>query len=69
MEKLILPCGRYIPQLAGDTEARVQAMESYLARLGEELEVLLGETARALDDLRSAQNRPETDRGNQGGGV
>ena len=69
MEKLILPCGRYIPRLAGDTEARVQAMESYLARLGEELEVLLGETAKALEDLRSVQKQPEMNRNNQGGGV
>ena len=56
MEKLILPCGRYIPQFAGDTETRVRAMEGYLARLSEELEVLLGETSKALDALQSAQN-------------
>ena len=56
MDKLILPCGRYIPQFSGDAEIRLRAMEAYLARLSEELEVLLGETAKALDALASAQN-------------
>ena len=48
MEKLILTCGRYLPPSAGDTEARIAAMESYLARLSEELEVLMGEMDRVL---------------------
>ena len=56
MDKLILPCGRYIPQFSGDAETRLRAMEAYLARLSEELEVLLGETAKALEALASAQN-------------
>ena len=56
MEKLILSCGRYIPQAAENTEARVRAMEAYLARLSEELEVLLGETAGAMDALQVMQS-------------
>lgn len=51
MEKLILTCGRYFPPSAGDTEARIAAMESYLARLSEELEVLMGEMDRVLTAL------------------
>ena len=42
MEKLILSCGRFAPQSGEDTEARVRAMESYLARMSEELEFLMG---------------------------
>ena len=56
MEKLILSCGRYIPQAAGNAEARVRAMEAYLARLSEELEVLLGETAGAIETLQAMQS-------------
>ena len=55
MEKLILSCGRYIPLGVGDSEARIRAMETYLARLSEEMEVLLAETARALDSVQAAQ--------------
>lgn len=51
MEKLILTCGRYIPSAAGDTDTRVAAMEAYLARLSEELEVLMGEMDRVLTAL------------------
>ena len=43
MEKLILKCGRYVPQAAGDTETRVRAVEAYLAVLTAELELLVGE--------------------------
>ena len=56
MEKLILPCGRFIPRFAGDAETRLLSMEAYLARLSEELEILLEETAKALDALQSVQN-------------
>ena len=69
MEKLILSCGRYIPQFTGDTETRMRTMEAYLARLSEELEVLLGEMAEALENLRSAQNSLAAMRNDQGGGV
>jgi hypothetical protein len=51
MEKLILTCGRYIPSAAGDADTRVAAMEAYLARLSEELEVLMGEMDRVLTAL------------------
>ena len=51
MEKLILTCGRYIPSAAGDADARVAAMEAYLARLSEELEILMGEMGRVLTAL------------------
>ena len=69
MEKLILSCGRYIPQFMGDTETRMRTMEAYLARLSEELEVLLGEMAEAPENLRSAQNSLAAMRNDQGGGV
>ena len=61
MEKLILTCGRYIPSAAGDADARVAAMEAYLARLSEELEVLMGEMDRvltALEGMLSAAASP-----------
>ena len=51
MEKLILKCGRYVPQAAGDTETRVRAVEAYLAVLTEELELLVGEMDKALETL------------------
>lgn len=51
MERLILTCGRYTPVTAGDTQARVKAMEAYLARLSEELEHLMGELSRMTDGL------------------
>ena len=56
MGKLILPCGRFIPRFAGDAETRLLSMEAYLARLSEELEILLEETAKDLGALQSAQN-------------
>lgn len=51
MERLILTCGRYAPVTAGDTQARVKAMEAYLARLSEELERLMEELSRMTDGL------------------
>lgn len=56
MEKLILSCGRYIPMSAGDSEIRIRALEAYLARLSEELEILLGETGRTLNALQAEQS-------------
>ena len=47
MEKLILTCGRFSPLRGGSTEARVAAMEAYLAKLGEEMEFLVAELGRA----------------------
>ena len=68
MEKLILSCGRFLPPSAGDSESRVNALEAYLARLSEELEILLGETGRMLEALQSAQ-AALTVRDNGEGGV
>lgn len=68
MEKLILTCGRFLPPSAGNSETRVKAMEAYLARLSEELEILLGETGRMLEALQSAQ-AALTVRDNGEGGV
>ena len=69
MEKLILTCGRYIPPSAGDSEIRVRAMEAYLARLSEELEILLGEAGRMLEALRSGQTASDVnDHSNSGEG-
>lgn len=69
MDKLILPCGRYIPRFAGDTEIRLRAMEAYLARLSEELEVLLGETTQALASLQAAQSSLASVNTNREGGA
>ena len=52
MEKLILTCGRFVPAAAVGTEARLKAAEDYLARLAEEMELLISEMGRALDELR-----------------
>lgn len=43
MEKLTLSCGRYAPQTGDTVEARVRAMENYLARLSEEMEFLVAQ--------------------------
>lgn len=48
MEKLILSCGRFIPA-SDETDARVKVLEDYLARLSEELELLLAEAGRELE--------------------
>ena len=68
MEKLILSCGRYIPLSAGDAESRVRAMESYLARMSEELEVLLGEMGSTLDKMETAQKYLTSVSANREGG-
>ena len=68
MEKLILSCGRYIPLSAGDAESRVRAMESYLARMSEELEVLLGEMDSTLDKMETAQKYLTSVSANREGG-
>ena len=52
MEKLILTCGRFVPAAAAGTEARLKAAEDYLARLAEEMELLISEMGHALDELR-----------------
>ena len=67
MEKLILSCGRYIPSAAGNVETRIRAMEAYLARLSEELEVLLSETSAALDALKAVQKNRAADSESEGG--
>jgi len=67
MEKLILSCGRYIPSAAGNAETRIRAMEAYLARLSEELEVLLSETSVALDALKAVQKNRAADSESEGG--
>ena len=67
MEKMILSCGRYIPLAAGDSDTRIRAMEAYLARLSEEMEVLLAETAAALATLKTAQRNGDVDSDWEGG--
>lgn len=54
MEKLILTCGRFSPLRGGSTEARVTAMETYLTKLGEEMEFLVAELGRAASAAESA---------------
>ena len=55
MEKLILPCGRFTPVPGESTEARMRAMEAYLAELSEEVEFLLEEIGRTLTILRGGE--------------
>lgn len=49
MEKLILKCGRFVPSASGNVEQRVAHIETYLGRLTEELEHLLGELDRPAE--------------------
>ena len=68
MEKLILTCGRFLPPSAGDSETRVKAMEAYLARMSEELEVLLGEMGATPDRMETAQTYLTSVSANREGG-
>ncbi len=53
---MILKTGRFIPAAAGeDYAARMRAMEQYLTRLTEELELLIDEV-----DVRLRAAAPET---------
>lgn len=49
MEKLILKCGRFVPSASGNVEQRVAHIETYLGRMTEELEHLLGELERPAE--------------------
>ena len=46
MEKLILTSGRFTPRAGASTEARVQALEAYLAEMSEEMELLIARLGR-----------------------
>ena len=62
MEKLILKCGRFVPSASGNVEQRVAHIETYLGRLTEELEHLLGELDRPAEAVSVAsyeQSREE----------
>lgn len=59
MEKLILSCGRFIPPAAGEAELRVKLLESYLAKLSEELEFLVKELDRTLAERKAAAEEGE----------
>ncbi len=62
MEKLILKCGRFVPSGSGSVEQRVAHIETYLGRLTEELEHLLGELERPAEAVSVApyeQSREE----------
>lgn len=63
MEKLILQCGAFVAEEAGDTQTRVRAMELYLTRLSRELEYLLEE----LDQERELRTSPEALEEGRGG--
>jgi hypothetical protein len=54
MEKLMLSGGRFAPSGGENAEARLSAMEAYLTRLSEELELLLAEVGRAIAALEAA---------------
>ena len=41
MEKLILTCGRFTPRLGESAEARMRALENYVAEMSEALELLV----------------------------
>ena len=48
MEKLILKSGRFMPDMEGDNQSRLRAVESYLSGLTDELEYLISEIDRVL---------------------
>ena len=50
----MLSAGRFAPSGGGSAEARLSAMEEYVARLSEELELLLAEAGRAIAALEAA---------------
>lgn len=54
MEKLILKCGRYSPNAAGNVEQRIARIEAYLLMLSSDIEYLVGEMDRALEALEKA---------------
>ncbi len=54
MEKLILSSGRFAPPAGESAEARLSALEGYLTRLSEELELLLAEVGRTVAALEAA---------------
>ncbi len=47
-KKWVLSCGRFSPHEGASAEARVRAMESYVARLAEEMEFLIAELGREV---------------------
>ena len=64
MERLKLTCGRYLPRLGENAEARLAALEDYVGKLTAELEFRLGEAGLALERLETSaavQVREEDD--------
>ena len=53
-KKWVLSCGRFSPHEGASAEARVRAVESYVARLAEEMEFLIAELGRAVDAASAA---------------
>ena len=51
MERLKLVCGRYMPPRVGDTAQRVERMEAYLAKLTQELELLIRDVDGILAEM------------------
>ena len=62
--KWVLPCGRFAPNEGAGMEARVRAMESYVARLAEEMEFLISQLGREVADAAaSAVSESENEEG------
>jgi hypothetical protein len=53
-KKWVLSCGRFAPSEGVSVEARVRAMESYVARLAEEMEFLIAELGREVAAVSTA---------------
>ncbi len=55
MEKLILKCGRFVASAETDEQTRLRTLEAYLALFTSEMEFLLPEMQKALDQLAAAE--------------
>lgn len=58
-KKWVLSCGRFAPGEGAGVEARVRAMESYVARLAEEMEFLISELGREVSAAVSETENEE----------
>jgi hypothetical protein len=55
VEKLILKCGRFVSPPETDEQARLRALEVYLAHFTSEMEFLLAEMQRTLDRVATSE--------------
>ena len=55
MEKLILKCGRFVSPPETDEQTRLRALEVYLAHFTSEMEFLLAEMQKTLDQVTTSE--------------